>query len=75
MNDEEGSPVIRSPLPFEERALTAERRIANALAYHHRSLDSDLDIVWCGCGHKWDTVADRCTSPTVDALTAETETQ
>lgn len=52
--------------------LTAESRIAAALACHTRG--KSLSGVTRGfehcaeCGKQWDTEADRCTSPTVTAL-------
>lgn len=58
----------------------AERRIAAALACHTRTnareqygdqYDVLDDISICVCGFEWDTVLDRCTSPTVTALVGE----
>jgi len=52
----------------------AERRIAAALACHTRVTvgTKSEPIVLCGeCDAEWDTVADRCTSPTVRALVGD----
>jgi hypothetical protein len=48
----------------------AEARIAAALACHTQG----LALTSCKCGMLWDTDRDRCTSPTVAALTAEGKT-
>lgn len=45
----------------------AERRIAAALAVHWRATPQSL--VCAHCAYPWDTTLDRCSSPTVTALT------
>lgn len=60
---------------IEVQLAEAERRIAAALACHVRVdvrgyEDGSTDSL-CTCGDEWDTVADRCSSPTVTALVGE----
>jgi Zn ribbon nucleic-acid-binding protein len=69
-------------LRYAARADAAERRIAAALACHKRGTDLLIEA-WDGppenhaecaeCGYDWDTLLDRCTSPTVAALTGGSE--